>query len=894
MSNLNLDELKRSFLASHEKLLNSEFESLDPKEWIGDYTVLIDDILQQIYRCACENLKRSGVISSANEPGLALLAIGGYGRQELCPQSDIDIAFVPAEEEHPAIDALIKETFRLVVDLLIDGAGLDVAYAYRPISDVKRLDHTARTALCEARCIAGQEELLLTLQNTIYRNWDGVQFLLDIAHERAMMVDRVKLSLYAVEPNLKDGSGALRDIHINGWVAAAMLQTEKPLEQLEWRGLMTSAQAEQLAAAREFFLSMRVWLHLETAKKSNVLLVEYQDRCSRAMGYKGDGALASQRLLGDYYQHAENVSRCLDDVMRRLLKGPLPLDQHFVAIARRLRSAHPHALQNHPELLLAPFALAQKYGFDFDDELEEQLVAAAPLMDDNARQHVITRVSFTALLKDPASCADTLTAMRARGALQAVLPEFAVMLHWAPADPSHQLTVGEHSIYAVQQLGQSWKDRVKNEELFNIWSGVDDVEVLLLATLLHDVGKINPTEEHCVAGEKMAMTITKRLQWSEERCLQVAALVRWHLLLPRLARLRDLAAPATVREVMEQVDDVSTLKMLYLLALADTKAVGERTYSELDLQNMKELYERTLMAVTREEAAQILTDSEEREKMVARERQRLHREMRRTMKNRIDENTLTRLCQQLPTAYVLNTPLSTIASHLQLLDQLPQEKLVVDWQESSGGTVTEMTVVTYDDPDPGLLSKICGVVYAIGAEILAANVHTLKFSPAQQSDDSTLQNHIVLDRLQLCLRGRALSETKCVRFADRLRAVLTEGESLEKVLLAANKVTTATFSPRQFTARNDLSDEHTVITVVSENTPGLMFWETRALATLGIDIHTAKVTTWAGRSEDVFYVTKRMPISPDQIRNVKIPEAEVQRTLDALRKLLEGGAEVRS
>jgi [protein-PII] uridylyltransferase len=440
----------------------------------------------------------------------------------------------------------------------------------------------------------------------------------------------------------------------------------------------------------------------------------------------------------------------------------------------------------------------------------------------------------------------------------------------------------------VEQIGQLWQDRIKNEELFNVWNGVDDLEVLLWATLLHDVGKIDPSQEHCVTGQELALEITRRLQWSEERCLWVASLVRWHLLLPRLARLRDLSAPATVREVMEQVTDVGTLKMLYLLSLADTKAVGERTYSELDLQNMKELYERTLIAMTREEAAQVLTDSEKREQMVARQRQRLHREMRRAMKNRIDENTLLRLCQQLPTAYVLNTPLTTIASHLQLLDQLPQEKLLVDWQNATDGTVTEMTVVTYDDPNPGLLAKLCGVVYAVGAEILAANVHTLKFPPAQEATDVPLQNHIVLDRLQLSVRGKALPETRCVRFADKLRAVLAEGQSLEKVLSAAGKIIAAPITIERLEARNDLSDEHTVITVVSENVPGLMFWVTRAMATLGIDIHTAKVTTWAGSAEDVFYVTKRVLSSLEQTNNRKIPEAELQETLNALRQLLEG------
>ncbi|MEO6908051.1 MAG: HD domain-containing protein, partial [Abditibacteriaceae bacterium] len=514
MSEIILQELKESFVSSHEKLLRCDTQTLSPRVWINSYVDLIDDTLQKIYQRAFQNLEEANVISATNMPGLALLAIGGYGRRELCPQSDIDIAFVPAEEEHPTIDALVKETFRLVVEVLMDGAGLDVSYAYRPLTDAKRLDHTARTALCQARCIAGKETLLHQLRSEIYRTWDAVQFLLDIVHERARVAERVQLSLYAVEPNLKDGIGALRDIHTAGWVAAVMLQTENPLAELEWRGLMTSAQAEQLRAARDFFLSLRVWLHLETGKKNDVLRVEYQDRCSISFGYEGEGALSSQKLLADYYQHAENVSRTLDDVIRRFLQGPLPLDSHFVAVAGRLRAAHPHALRNHPELLIAPFALSQKYGFDFDDELEEQVMAAAPLVDDAARRNVITRASFAALLRDPANCAASLTAMRKRGALQAVLPEFAAMLHLAPPDPSHQLTVGEHSIYAVDQLGRLWQERLTSEELFNIWSGVDDIEVLLLATLLHDVGKIDPTREHCVAGEEIALQITRRLQWS--------------------------------------------------------------------------------------------------------------------------------------------------------------------------------------------------------------------------------------------------------------------------------------------------------------------------------------------------------------------------------------------
>ena len=199
--------------------------------------------------------------------------------------------------------------------------------------------------------------------------------------------------------------------------------------------------------------------------------------------------------------------------------------------------------------------------------------------------------------------------------------------------------------------------------------------------------------------------------------------MRRHLLLPRAARLRDLNSPGTTKEVIKFVGDVSTLKMLYLLSIADTCAVGERTYSRTDLEGMREIYERTLLAMTREEEAEVLTDNEKREQMVQRERGRLRRELRDF---EWDDDTLKRVTDSLPTAYVLNTPLPVIATHMKFLEQLPSEKLIVDFTTTtSGGNRTEMTVVTYDDAEPGLLSKICGVIHAIGAETKAAHVYTL-------------------------------------------------------------------------------------------------------------------------------------------------------------------------
>jgi [protein-PII] uridylyltransferase len=933
-------DLRVFFVAGRDELLGRKPSSQPGAEWLADYTNLVDETLRRIYQAAWQ-VARAGFPEENDDKAdgrldhgveMAILAIGGYGRRELCPHSDIDIAFIPGEEEHPLLDAVIKEAFRLIVEVMIDGARLDVGYAYRPISDCARLDHTAKAALLESRLVAGSERLRRRMREELHFGWDTVGFLLTQTEERRQVARRANLSLYAVEPNLKEGTGALREIHTALWVTGALHPSEEPLHDLEWRGLITHDDVHRVLEANTFFLKLRVWLHLKTGRKTDVLLVDLQDRCARDWGYTGSGARASQNLLAEYYHHAENALRFSEKVMRRLLEGPLPLDEHFVAVGQRLEAAHPYVLRNHPELLMTPFALSHKYHFPTSSNLDLLIEEALPLVNAGVRRNSIMRASFFTLLPEVENAADALTQLRGRGLLQKFIPEFDQMLHLAPADPSHELTVGEHSIYAVRQLGQLWRERNEDEFLYAVWDGVDDVEILVLATLLHDCGKIEPEGDHAISGERLVRHIAGRLELREERIVRLQLLVRRHLLLPRVARLRELSAPGTLRDVIENVGDVATLKMLYLLSLADTRAVSERAYSQSELSAMRELYERVLMAMTREEAAQVLTDSEAREEMIHRERQRLRREMRHL---ELSDGTLQKLCENLPASYVLNTPLPTIATHLRFLDQLPQEKLIVDFYQHPRDAFTEMTVITYDDPEPGLLSKLCAVVYALGSEIRMAQVFTISDwrggsreqqngsvsdesstrlntqaatngAPANASSDAasyatsvvledatisdaTTNNapgDIVLDRLHVSRGGRPLSSSQSARLAAALREVLLDGRSVEQILEANGKSNPTGISPLKISVRNDLSDEHSVLTLVNDNVPGLMFHITRTLAALKWDIHSAKVTTWAGRAEDAFYVTQRVKAKGGTTKQQKIEDDEIKTELERLRKRL--------
>ncbi len=887
-SNPRLAEISQFVKDGRETLLKRSPHAQPAREWIAEYTNLIDNALRRIYLAAWETVRTEHpewhYDRGLSEPSaeLSLMAIGGYGRGELCPYSDIDLAFVPSEEEHPVIDAVVKEAFRLLVEVFIDGARLELGYAYRPVADIERLDNTGKAALLEGRLIAGSEKMPKRMRDELHEHWDPVEFLLEKAAERKAASRRLDLSLYAIEPHLKEGTGALRDIQTALWVAGAVLQTSEPLKSLEYHGIVTGDDCAQVTAAYDFFIKTRVWLHLISGKKTDVLRLEYQDRAARAFHFTGAGGRASQKFLATYYGHAEIAARFSNKVMRRLLEGPLPLDDHFVATHRRLQAAHPYTLRNHPELLLTPFALARKYGFDFTPELERSIEESLPRLNDQTRKSPIARAAFFSLLQNVPSAADALSELRARGLLQRFIPEFEDMLHLAPGDPSHQLAVGEHSIFAVRTLGELWGQRQNDDSLWAVWDGVDDLQILVLGTLLHDVGKIERGTDHSVSGERIVREIGVRLGLTTDRTELLALLVRRHLLLPRMARLRELSDPGTIREVITLARDVPTLKMLYLLSLADTCAVGELSYSKRDLEAMKELYERTILAMTREETAAVLTDTEKREQLVQRERERLRRELRHL---ELDEVTLHRISENLPAAYVLNTPLPTIATHLKFLDELPEEKLIVDFYDPPRGGFTEMTLVTYDDPQPGLLSKLCGVMHAAGSDILAAHVYTLRTAnlPANTQTKHPEGRDIVLDTLHVVSNGRPVTESRSARIAALLREVLVGEKSIEEVLKAAGKSTCEELMPERISARNDLSDEHTVVTVVTADLPGLLYHITRGFAAIGLDIHTAKITVWGGRAENSFYVTRRS----ESGRGHKLPNDDISEVLDKLRDRLQ-------
>jgi [protein-PII] uridylyltransferase len=340
-------------------------------------------------------------------------------------------------------------------------------------------------------------------------------------------------------------------------------------------------------------------------------------------------------------------------------------------------------------------------------------------------------------------------------------------------------------------------------------------------------------------------------------------LVRRHLLLVRTARLHDLKSPNVIRKVAEQVPGLEALRHLYVFTYVDTSAVAEKNWTSMDSRDLEDLYQKMQehFALEGPEGGGDLTEEKGslvRKKLVA-------------LKTSKNEAAVLRHCDSMPAGYVLNTPLEEIAFHLQLLERLESESVVLDVYNRPGDDYTELTLCTFDDPQPGMLSKITGVLYGCSVDIHKAQAFTMhKDRP------------VVLDTMWIRSNGLPISESRARKIQAALRDVLVGNSSIEAFLQKAGKTPPTGITLDNIVLHNDLSEEHTVVHVVADDLQGLLYLMTRSLSRCGLHIHSAKIATWNARAENNFYVTT--------LDGRQIPDPELLAWTDLLTGDLTGSA----
>ncbi len=830
-----------------------------------DFSHAVDEIVRALYAEA--------IAEVAPRAPVAVAAVGGYGREELAPHSDLDLWFVTADGDAAHLGRLAEEVLYPLWDLK-----LEVGHAVRSIDQAVALaksDLTAATALLDARHVAGDPAVTRALDEEAHARFfsrDPIGFAARLAEEKRSRHAKFGDTVFLLEPDLKNGEGGYRDLNVGRWAAKARFRV-RDFSDLLALGQATPRQVQALLEARRFFLRVRTAAHFYARRRQDRLLFEVQeaiapslappDVASGAGTGAGTGAAVAMKvkpavapavewLMQRYYLHAQAVrregGRLLDRAAEQPPKRPVVrrIDHSFVLWNGKLSTHGPEVFRDRPSEMVRIFRVAldtgaEVYGHTRDliaEACAREETAAALAADAQSGHHLL------ALLTDPrdAGSPSLLEQVHDLGLLVALMPEFGPCSGRVQHDLYHVFTVDQHSLYAVGRLRALARGELASA-LPTPTQAMRELPAralpaLYLGTLLHDVGK--PLgKAHSVTGARLAVTIAERLGMARADVERIELLVRQHLLLAHLSQRRDLNDTAMIADLAVKLADEETLRQLYLLTVADMSMVAPENLTSWKERLLRELYVRTLGHFRRGPDLAGADPSARVAERRARAAELLG-----------GDGGLDEWFDGLPDRYFAQVPPRMIARHVQA-SRGRRGPVAVDAVHRRSRGWSELTVIA--DDTPGLLAKIAGALLAARVNVLGARIASRRRPGAP---DEAIDTFVVRDR-----RGGALGEGEVPRIAADLERVISGAvpvaELVAKVLgerRAALPQRVKPAVPTEVEVDNDVSADFTVVDVYTQDRPGVLYTITRTLSALGLDIHLSKVATEGDRVADVFYV----------------------------------------
>src|SRR5688572_11038228 len=765
---LRLDFFRAVLVEGLDSLKAMHTEGASGQESVHAHAGFVDDLIRSLVRLNAGDAERAGLPPTP----LVVVALGGYGRSELHPSSDIDVMVVYGGQMSPFVQRVTQELLYTLWDL-----GLQVGHSLRSLEDcvaMARTDFPSRTSMQEARLIEGDRRLFAkfgrVLRDNVYRH-DFEQFLAQTLAERDQRYRKFGASPYIGEPNIKESAGGLRDMHTAMWLGSAKFGT-RTLRELQSKGLISAREQESADAALTFLWRVRNELHFFSGHKNDVLGRDLQPRLAENLGYENDGdVLGVERFLHDYYRHARVIhrlsrrliARCQETLSRR---GSAERRQRQQALADglvffdgrlHLADRDPRALRADPVRIMKVFWHLHRLGCDLSLDLERTVEESLDVVDDGFRRSPVVRDLFLDICRNWGRAALTFSEMHELGLLGRYLPEFGGLTCLVQYDVYHKFSADQHSLLAVEHLealapGQS----AESEGAAQVFNEVEKPELLMLGMLLHDIGKARG-HGHVAKGIPLAEVLTQRLGLTEADGGLVVFLVAHHLTMSHIAQRRDIDDPKTIADFAATVGDPQRLRMLYLLTYADMRAVGPGVLTPWQAAILHELYRRTLARLTggRE-------DRPHRAHLVAR--------LGEVVEEDVSRQAVKAHVAMVPDRYLTNTSVQRMAEHLRLIARLEGTTPVATelFHHPDLGT-SDLVVVTRDVP--GLFALIAGTLAAHGVNIISAQI-------------STRADGIAIDTFQVNdPAGEALtSATRWGRVLDALRSVLAGEQTVEAVL----------------------------------------------------------------------------------------------------------------
>jgi [protein-PII] uridylyltransferase len=819
-------------------------------EAVHALSFLIDQLIRSLHDFVVAHVYPSANPTAGER--MALIAVGGYGRGELAPYSDIDLLFLTAYKRTPHTEQVVEYLLYTLWDL-----GLKVGQSTRSVEETLRqseADLTIRTAVLEARYVWGDQELFTELKRRFdaeLARKSSAQFIEAKLAERNQRHERLGDSRYLVEPNVKESKGGLRDLHTLFWIAKYVYRVDS-IDKLVDLNVLSAKEAQRFVRAQNFLWTVRCHLHFLAGRAEDRLTFDCQTEVGRRMGYTDHaGARGVERFMKHYFLIAKDVGdltrifcAVLESEHRHQPKFSLKRwgfgkksVEGFAVDAGRLDVASEDQFKKDTVALIRLFHVAQKEGLDIHPHALRLITQSLKLVDAELRNNPEANRLFVEILTARNVNPEiALRWMNEAGLFGRFVPDFGRVVAQMQYDMYHVYTVDEHSLFAIGILADVERGALKEELPLatTLFPTIDSRRALYLAVLLHDIAK-GRGGDHSTLGAQVAEKLGPRLGFTAEETETVAWLIRWHLLMSNTAFKRDVDDPKTIQDFVARVQSPERLKLLLLLTVADIRAVGPKVWNGWKAALLRELYHRAFELMSGG------LDATARE-----ERVRLAQEAVKKLLPDFSAADIESFIGKGYPFYWLSFDPETQARHARLVREAERSgaPLTVDTRVDVGRAVTEVTLYTADHP--GLFSRIAGALALAGANIVDAKIHTL-------SNGMALDTFWVQDR-----EGGAFDQPqKLAKLSVMFEHVLTGKLRLHVDLAAPERVPSRTriFTvPPRVLIDNKASATHTVVEVNGRDRPGLLYEVTRALTQLNLQISSAKISTYGEKVVDVFYV----------------------------------------
>jgi [protein-PII] uridylyltransferase len=840
---LNPNHIQKVLQKKRQQLIK-RFSEIGPRAFLMQHTLIIDEYFQQSFEAS---MVGPGIGIDKNP--YTFIALGGYGREEQCVHSDIDLLFL-FENAIPAMaDNLIQEIIYPLWDI-----GLKVGYAARTFKECLQLaakDYEILTPLLDARFICGISSLYSELIRQLHKKLLTrharriINWLIDSNRQRHKHFGD---STYRLEPNLKEGQGGLRDYHTMLWMARIKFKL-KHRRDLKYLGILSHDEYQHLSRALSFIWNVRNRLHLITGRKSDQLHFENQIRLADSLGYKkGNGQHPVENFLAELHGQMDFIKQ--QHLMflyefgyatrgkPRKMPGKKTGVKGLIVKKDMLNFSSLKQILRNPHLLIQIFEESLRLKIPLSPEAKRLVKEFGYLADDKFNSTPLTLKSFEHILLAPAPTFNVLEEMLNTGFLIRLIPEFKEIVHRIQYDEYHLYPVDKHLLRTVQTIKNfSRSEDPQLEPLCRkLYRELKKRKLLLWGALLHDIGKGKSGKKHAQTGADMVRAILMPKGFSTHEMEIVSFLVKNHLFLIKHATRRDIFDEETAITCAREIGSIDRLKMLYLLTVADSKSTGPHAWNEWTATLVRDLFLKVLSILEKGELAshEAIADSTAKKEKVL-----------KSARSKKKRQELAGFFNVLSPRYLLYASPAQILEDIARYRRLANQDFV--WNITRTADPRRRTVNICAHDRPGLFSKIAGVFTLNNIDIIDAQIFTWRNKVAvdifevKPPPDPVFEDERwarAEENLKSALGGR-------LNLADALKK--------KRSIYGAKKRPTA-IRPQRVILDNQSSSFFTIVEVFSYDFPGLLYRITDALFRCNLDIWVAKISTKVDQVVDVFYV----------------------------------------